>query len=90
MDEIEQPDGRDPVERISDELGICRECGSDLPEELLRYSIDYCETCAGFCGATLWDLDDLFGCDRPAGHQGWHFDSLAIRAWPFTWEEVAP
>jgi predicted RNA-binding Zn-ribbon protein involved in translation (DUF1610 family) len=35
------------VERRSDELGICRGCGSDLGDELLRYSIDYCEACAG-------------------------------------------
>lgn len=35
------------VERLSDEAGICRECGEDLSGELLQYSIDYCDECAG-------------------------------------------
>lgn len=40
----------DCIERLSDEAGICRECGEDLPEELLRYDIDYHPECAGVKG----------------------------------------
>lgn len=39
------------IEALSDQAGICRECGEDLPEDLLRMSIDYHPECAGVAHA---------------------------------------
>lgn len=53
----------DPVERVMDELGACRGCGDPLPEELLRYSIEWCEACAGVPEVSNRFYRDLIGGD---------------------------